>query len=417
MHFFFGTILSVTLASFNAHSAVWEDTVVWTQEYEQEYSEWVKSAAVKETIFTDPLSPYHGINPDCADATYALRAVFAYEHKLPFVITAPSGSRDGRTLNNRMTKWDSAGSTSAKRLVAMLTEIGDSVGTESLAYFDTYPTTIKSISAGSLFLYKVKARFGRFIRHAYTIKNVNPVGTFETIYSTQANKKAAQPLIRKKSMEFENLPHAPWGFKKFRWPEHLGKDLSAIPSELSPSNEQFDLATQLGHDFFKYVRKSVATLNETLGERVNRSFEAVCAESVARVDYVNQALEWLSKNSNRCMNYEEFDAYSTPQRDLGLKDLFEKLKEAYRDAESAGELRSANPEIAAFTRFIFKGIGSTHAELLAACPVNYRPGATLDLATLWKRIEKEQLSSHPNDMVELRWGEKTTPKTRCKRWY
>lgn len=416
---FFPVLLSFfVFISFNAQSAVWEDTQSWSLQYEEEFSQWMVSPNVKETMFTDSKSPYHGINPDCADTAYALRAVFAYEHKLPFVIASPSGSRDGKTLNNRLNKWDSAGSTSEARLIAMIEEIGDSVGSENLAYFDTFPTGLKSIAPGTLFMYKIKARFGKFIRHAYNIKAINPVGTFDVIYSTQANKKAGSPLIRRKEREFENLPHAPWGFKKFRWPEHLGKELVSIPMELGPSMEQFELAEKLGDkEFFKLVRKSVATTFETMGERLNRSLTAVCHEAVARIDYVNQALLFLEKNGNRCLDYEEFDAYSTPSRDAGLKDLFDKLKTAYRDAEVAGELGSAKPQVVALTRFIFTGAGSSIPELLAFCPIDYRPGVTLDLATLLKRIEREQLSSHPNDMVELRWGEKTKPKTKCKRWY
>ncbi len=411
-------ILSVLFLSFNAQAAVWEDTQSWSLQYEEQFSEWMKSPNVRETMFTETSSPFYGINPDCADASYALRAVFAYQHKLPFVMTAPSGSRDGKTLNNRMNKWDKAGPTSESRLVAMITEIGDSVGTENLAYFDTFPTAIKSIAPGTLFMYKVKARFKKFIRHTYNIKKVNEVGTFDVIYSTQANKKAHGPLLRRKEKEFEELPNSPWGFKKFRWPEHLGADLSAIPSELGPSMEQFELAEKLGaHEFFKYVKKSVATIIETRGGRVNRQFTALCNESVARIDYVNQALDYLKKTGNRCMDYEEFDAYSTPQRDSGIKDLFAKLNEAYVEAERAGELSAADPKIVAFTQLIFKGKGATIEELKAFCPINYAAGKTLDLATLYKRIEKEQLSSHPNDVVELRWGEATSPKTKCKRWY
>src|SRR6476620_8762695 len=100
----------------------------------------------------------------------------------------------------------------------MVKEIVDSVGSESLAYFDTFPTAIKTIQPGSLFMFKIKARRlfkANYIRHTMNIKNINPVGTFDVIYSTQANQHAKQPLIRKKQKEFEQLPHSPWGFKKF----------------------------------------------------------------------------------------------------------------------------------------------------------------------------------------------------------
>lgn len=404
--------------SFNAQSAVWIDTESWSVEYEQKYSEWMSSSRVREVMFTDINSPYRGINPDCADAAYALRAVFAYEHKLPFAITYPSGSRAGKTMNNRMNNWDQGGNTSELRLVAMVKEIGSSVGTESLAYFDTFPTAIKTIQPGTLFMFKIKARWRKYIRHSMNIKNINPVGTFDVIYSTQANQNAKQPLIRKKQKEFEQLPHSPWGFKKFRWPQHLGADINKIPAELGPSMEQFVLAERLGQkEFFKYVKKTVATENETRGQKLNRAFAMVCDETVARIDYVNQALVWLAQHNNRCMNYAEYDAYSTPSRDSDLKELYVKLLEVYKDAENAGELDTAKPEIVAFTRFIFTGNGSTNIELQEYCPVKYRPEVTTDLATIYKRISKGTFSSHPNDKVEIRWGEATSPKTKCKKWY
>ena len=46
------------------------------------------------------------------------------------------------------------------------------------------------------------------------------------------------------------------------------------------------------------------------------------------------------------MNYEEFDAYSTPARDQTLKELFEKYKTAYTDAENEGLLNSLSPKMA-----------------------------------------------------------------------
>lgn len=408
-------ILSLTFLAFNAKAAVWEDTQSWSLEYEEKFVQWVQSPAVREKMFTDKNSPYYGINTDCADTSYALRAIFAFEHKLPFAITNPSGSRDAsKTLNNRTNKFDSAGPEN-KRLVALITEIGDSVGTENLTRFDTFPTAIKNITPGSLFTYKMKARFGKFIRHAYNIKGINPVGTFDVIYSTQANKENHGDLLRRRDREFENLPGDPWGFRKFRWPEHIGKDLSAIPLELGPSTEQFTLASQMDtRTFFKYVAKTLATTTETSGERLGRLFKVVCLESQARIQYVNEALEYLKQTNNACMDYQKFDAFSTPSRDGALKEMFEKFKQAFVEAKGSN---SGDPQIIAFADYIFNKKGTVKAELLAACPVNYRPEMSIDLGTLWGRLEAGKLSSHPNDTVTVRWGETSGPQTKCKRWY
>lgn len=407
--------LALTFISFNASAAVWEDTQSWSLEYEQKFSQWMQSTNVREGMFNNKSSPYYGVSTDCADTAYALRAVFAFENKLPFAIINPSGSRDvSKSLNNRSNKFDSAGPEN-KRLVALITEIGDSVGTENLTRFDTFPVAIKSIVPGSLFTYKMQAKFGKFIRHTYNIKDINPVGTFDVIYSTQANHASRGDLLRRRDREFENLPNDPWGFRRFRWPDQLGKDISVIPAELGASTEQFTLAKTMDtRAFFKYVGKVLATTTETSGERLTRVFNAVCQESQARIIYVNEGLAYAKQTNNACMNYEKFDAYSTPARDAALKEMYAKFQQVFTESKDQA---GVDPQMYAFADFIFKGKGTVQAELLAACPIAYRPGKTIDMATLWSRISKDRLSSHPNDIVEVRWGEVTSPLTRCKRWY
>jgi hypothetical protein len=410
-------ILALTFGSFNAQAAVWQDTQSWNLEYEQKYIEWVKSTNVREKMFNDSNSPYYGISTDCADTAYAFRAIFAFENKLPFAITNPSGNRGtSPSLNNRSNKFDSAGPEN-KRLVAMITEIGASVGTENLTRYDTFPIAIKSITPGSLFTYKMKARFGKFIRHAYNIKDINPIGTFDVIYSTQSNHENRGDLLRRRDREFENIPSDPWGFRKFRWPEHLGVGLNSLPQELGASNEQFVLASQMDtRTFFKYVKKQLSSQNESLGEAVARIFKNVCDESKARITYVNEALDFLKQTNNACMDYQKFDAFSTPARDGALKEMFEKFKIVSQEARLEN---SGDPQLLAFTNAIFnrKSSDAVTRELKAACPINYRTDVTIDLAELWKRLSNDSLSSHPNDIVEVRWGETKRPATKCKRWY
>lgn len=114
------------------------------------------------------------------------------------------------------------------------------------------------------------------------------------------------------------------------------------------------------------------------------------------------------------MDYTAFDAYSTPARDGALQDMFLNLESTFKGAQSQG---GVDPVILSFADYIFTGKGAVQAELLAACPIAYRPGVTIDLATFWNRVKNNRMSSHPNDIVEVRWGEKTSPLTKCKRWY
>lgn len=117
------------------------------------------------------------------------------------------------------------------------------------------------------------------------------------------------------------------------------------------------------------------------------------------------------------MNYEEFDSYSTPARDQSLKDLFEKFERTHEEVLKENMENKVSPELLEFAEIIFNNKTVTNSDLLTACPINYRPGVSIDLATLWKRMKKDQLSSHPNDTVEVRWGESSKKGTKCKRWY
>jgi hypothetical protein len=419
MRFFLKLSLFASLLfSASTQASVWDDNQVWSLQYEDEFANWMQSPSVNEKMFTDSKSPYYGVSTDCADTSYALRAIFAFEHKLPFAIYSPSGSRNAnKAFSNRQTSWDKL-ATNQQRLIRMINEIGMSVGTENLAHFDTFPAAIKRINPGTLFMYKIKARFGKFIRHSYNIKAINPVGTFDVIYSTQANKAKGLPLIRRKEIEFDHAPTEPFGFRKFKWPEHLGLAASLIPAELGSSTEQYTLVRSMGvNGFFKYVTKTLSSVNETTDERLVRLFKSVCNESIARIDYVNQGLAYSKETNNKCMNYEMFDAFSTPARDQSLKELFERLLRAYTEIQSSGEINNTPPELREFLEIIFKNKNVAHTELLAACPVAYRADTSIDLAILWKRISNEMLSSHPNDRAEARWGETSKNLTKCKRWY
>jgi hypothetical protein len=399
------------------YASVWKDTQDWSLQYEDEFSNWMASSQVHQKIFSDHSSPYYGISSDCADTAYALRAIFAYEHSLPFVINNPSGSRNGKKISNRLSSWDSAGSP-IKRLVAFINEVGESVGTDNLTRLDTFPVALNAIRSGSIFTVSARTKLGKEIHHTYNIKAINPIGTFDVIYGTQAGQASKLPLTRRPDRELENLPHDPWGFRKFRWPEHLNQDLSVIPKELGPSMEQFTLAEKLGQlQFFKYLKKIIATDAELPESRMSRNFKTLCAESQARIEYVNQGLNYLQKINNRCMNFTEFDTYSTPARDDALIDLFVKTQTAFMEIKSDGNLDKVDPKWIEFSEIIFNKEILSPDRLLAFCPLNYRPGVTIDLATLWSRADSDKLSSHPNDLVELRWGEQTTPATKCDRWY
>jgi hypothetical protein len=409
---------SFGLLSSNVQSAVWEDSEKWSLDYEKKFSEWIVSDEVHEYMFISPASKYFGMYSDCADVSYALRAIFAYENKLPFAVTNPSGSRKNinTTLNNRLTTWDHHPE-GIPRLVAMVNDITTSVGTDNLAYMDTYPAALKTLTPGSVFISRLKLDTNYSVKHAYNIKNINPVGTFDVIYSSESIQADKKPLLRRKDKEMDILPSDPFGYRKFRWPEQLGLKVKEMPVEMQASNEQFEQAKKLGiQDFNKLLRKKIGTVDENDSQKLLRSLQTVCQEAQIRIAVVNSAQDYLLKINNQCMDFREFDIYSTPARDASIKEAFFSLQRNFFEIKDNDGLEAVEPQIVEFAEEILLDSAPTNDSLLKWCPIEYKTGTSIDLAELWKRTYYSKLSSHPNDSVESRWGE-AAALTSCKRWY
>jgi hypothetical protein len=400
------TLMSLTNAS------VWHADNEWNESFEEEYEAWTKSDLVHKDLFVSKDSKYYGISADCADAAYALRAIFSRENSLPFAITNPSGSR-GRdnAISNSTNAFDNH-QDEVKRFVAFINYIGESVGSENLTRLDTYPVKIKSIKASSLFTYKIKGRFGKSIRHVYTIKNIQETGNFDLIYSTQAIKKDNLPMNYRKGKELVNAPHDVWGFKRFIWPRYLGKSATTYPESFGYSTEQFALAKQMkAEKFFYMVKETLQTTKETSNQVIKRSLESLCLEATARIKYVSQGVKY-SKEINRCMNYTEYDTYSTPARDKSLKASFELLSRNFKRHEN--QITDASLE--SLTEDIFRRNAKNPRALLHFCSIKVNDSIELNLNQLWRRVKKGKLSSHPNDSLLSRWGE-DKGRTKCKVWY
>lgn len=420
--------LLLGLISQAAVAQVWTDTQSWSEEWEEKYAGFVKSSRVHEGIFTHSSSPYAGIKADCAHAAYALRVIFSYENGLPFAIRNPSGARPGQpayvNFHNRISRFDYIRD-EKERVIAFINYIGSSVGSENLTRNDTFPVAINALQSGDLFTYRITRSFRRlfrtenqYIRHVYNIKGINPTGTFDVIYSTQAIAEAGLPLIRRRERMFSQLPNDAWGFRRFRWPEYIGQPVSAIPQSLGRSNEQYQMVEQYGDAFFRQVSTRLATIEENPNQRLRRSLNNLCIEAQGRVDNINQGLDYLQRIGGRCMDYQEYDAYSTPARDEALNQTYLRLNDEYRALSSEGLLGRVNAQTMAFTRAILFNESGSAAELRQFCPITYRAGVTIDLAELRRRQNAGRLSSHPNDDVFNRWGEPGAGRTtRCRQWY
>lgn len=412
--------LAVLVISTNLQAAIWQDTNTWSTEWETKFATWMKSEAVHKKLFTSKGSKYYGIKADCADASYALRAIFSLENALPFKVLNPSGSRSGfKYLNNKTDKFDRAGSQD-KRLVSMINYLGDSVGTEHLSHHDTIPVKISAIDAGMMFTYKIKRRFRRTIRHSYNIKSVTQYGDFDVIYSTQAIAKNNLEMIKRNGYSFSNLPHGTWGFKRWKWPQHEGMSNRSLPEVTAYSQEQYTLATELGKKFFRYVKDKLKSSTEAPQQLLERKFRLLCIESRDRISYVNQGFDHHTRTNGKCMNFADYDAYSTPARDAALKSSYERFETDYKEIIKEGLENQVDFKILEIAKAIVKGVdegSQVEQDLYDLCSINYMEGKNIHMAELYKRIKKEVMSSHPNDLKPQRWGDSKRNRTKCKVWY
>ena len=106
-HFLALALLIFFVSQKSARSSVWESEQEWDEQWELNYQTWVKSDAVNSLMFTKAGS-YPGISVDCADVAYSLRAIFAYEHKLPFMVKNPVARKDSKIqfFSNKLSYWD-----------------------------------------------------------------------------------------------------------------------------------------------------------------------------------------------------------------------------------------------------------------------------------------------------------------------
>lgn len=401
-----------------AHGDVWTDREGWSEEWEEKFSSWVKSPAAHKDIFVSPNSRYKGIVADCADVAYAFRAIFAYENGLKFSAKNPvATSRSSlKTFSNKMTKFDNIQDPD-KRVVAFVNYLNLSLGSETLAANDSYPLELAKIRPADMFLYKVLKK-GSFIRHNYNIKSVDNRGNFETIYSTQAIRDNGQPMVQRQ-MGFYHAPIAyKWGFRRYDYGDSVDSS-KGTSFKSSMSQEQFALAKELGErGFFAHVKSKLAKEIEDPESAMKGQLKELCDQVIERIDVVEKGILHQKVLAGKCMAAEDYDTHSTPSRDGRLKDIINNLAADYKEMPVAkkGQLSGA-------TLNLLEGLTAANpsqvslAELIAYCPIKYKEGVQVSLRDIRMRMSKGLMSSHPNDSLELRWGEKTSGKTKCPSIY
>ena len=412
-------IVTILLLSIQTKGAVWTATRDWTDADESAYSEFI-TTQVGPDFFKVLGSPFSELKLDCADAAYALRIYFSKVNGLPFKIV-------DRKITNDDRRFDYIADEN-KKLAAFIFDVVDNNGTENLSGNDTYPIAVQSIRGGDVFMYKIESAPGTFSRHTYLIKNVNSNGTFDVLYSTQARRDAGMPMNRIKQYSFANPRWVPnhtaigdkntWGFKRMRLPQQRGISFDKIANA---NFEQYDLAIQLGDQFFEYVKNQRTTIKETATEAMTRMFEFLCHELNDRVEIVSMAQTVRANTNNVCMDPVTFDTYSTPSRDGGILGTYNKIFSQVEKYKQTGEWLAVDINTRTVAEGIFNPQRSQSVNVIIknSCNFQNHQGLNTDLALFYEALSQGRVSSHPNDSLFNRWGilsATTAPLTSCPRY-
>ncbi|WII72293.1 hypothetical protein QJS83_00235 [Bdellovibrio sp. 22V] len=421
-----GLFLISLLLGFSAQAAVWSDVNAWSPAYENRFAEWVRTEwrtdfFSRKTLPNGQNNPYYGLRVDCADTVYSMRIVFAYENRLPFVAQDPTSS--GKTLSNKMSRWDSK--SEIERVRNFLVFIYQTMSTRSLPN-DTYPIAISrdTVRSGALILTTKKNH------HSWTIKEILSIGVPHLVYNSVVGATSGFGLQERQSWpnpewvfegDFSPAGHA--GLRGWRPASHINKPVWEVPGY---SEEQYRVPL---NKWNRYVQGRLALRQETDNQMISRLLKMSCVGFTERIPSVNEGLAYIKKNS-RCMDYATYDTYSTPNRDRRVYDDLMSLRRAYREILHINGGNQLSAEIVAQLNKIFPAIqqsAANEARMMTAqgvssasvCVTEYLPGRRIDLAEFKRRMFAGLISNNPHETAEYRWGEARGPSQRarsCQSW-
>lgn len=393
----------------SVQAAVWKTEKPWSEDWERKYEEWVDEFW-DEDFFTKPGTRYTDLKLDCADAIYSARIIFAFENGLPFAMKDPSGGK--KLISNEMTRWDSKDP--EKRFLSFLKFVYSDVGSTASLPNDTYPTAVSraSVKSGSIILTDKESH------HSWTIKRVLPTGIPHLIFASRPAKTKLLVRIGQPSMEFtfknklDVTSHA--GFRAWRRIDDLGKPVTAAQGY---SDEQYRLEVKTWH---RIVKKKLALVDEAPEAMLRRFLKAACDGAQERVTSVQEGLDFLAKMKKKCMVFDEYDNYSTPNRDMRLRNSFEDLVEAYNSIDKKGlenvMLEDGSLLIESVEDVVLddpEAVGEPLENLY--CVIRFGGGKPpLTLGDLRRRSMSGRLSNNPHDSFDYRWGYKVGHTDRAK---
>lgn len=371
--------------------AVYKSNRSFTTSDEKSYSQWIKEK-VSADIFSNRESPYYGIKTDCADAAFALRAIYAFENKLSFEFIDNSG----RAITEESTYFDNVSELGINRLKALIEYIGENIGSEMLANQNTYPIELSSLRPGDLYITKWTNSRGQETRHVYIIKDILPTGDLLLYSSTQP--RAVRPLLPRKGMPLHFFTEKPYGFKRFK---------GSVENYSLMEYEWMNLGEKT---FFNQLKDLLKKSEDSLQLNIERRIENICVALTTRSDIVEMAIEEKKHLKKKCFSKEVFDELSTPSRDKNIIKDIERLRNGYKSIKLAGKQSEIDSEISLGLDYL---IGDdTGAMALAAlkrfCAVSVVFGSvqimTLSMKSFFDRYNAQLISYNPNESLGARWG-------------
>lgn len=403
-----------------SRAEVWPSHNQWNSEWENAYAQWVQKNW-DENFFKKPLTPYSGLALDCADVVFSMRAIFAYEHRLPFAVQDTTNTSQLRLISNNMRAFDRLPVITAEmpgyeygpRVRAFLIYLFNTQGTFSIPY-NTYPPVIsrETIRSGSIILTDKDSH------HSWTIKDVLPIGIPHLIYNSRPASSNLKKVIYLPSMEFtfkgqqidgrpNKYRHA--GFRNFRKIEDIGKPLWKVGGEVESDDPNFESVSSQQYSFLyknyrSEIQKRLALVNESPDAKLRRLLSTSCQLTKERVAAVQEGLVFRDNlEPLKCMSAQDYDNYSTPNRDMRLRNSFEELKEAY-SAYSKGEIK--DPNLISHLKDVLENDSSYKEKATEQrfCSFQFGPGRWMSLNGALRFSLSKKLSSNPYDDINWRWG-------------
>ena len=386
---------------------VWKSENSWDEVWEKRYQHWVKNNWTEEFFMNEKKPIYYKFSHDCADAVYAMRLVFAYEYKLPFVINNPS--KRGKTISNGITQWDKL--PEEKRVRRFMDYVANMTSTRSLEN-DTFPIALDDIKPGDVYVAPDV--------HSYQVVDITDAGIAEVMSST--TPQAPRFLDRIPSFPFyvpEDIKGKSDGYRRFIQPQNIRTPIKKQPGY---NEEQFEIAKSVNYDYVKFtdiISSALGSRTEAADEKTLRLLIAMCMYANDRSIYVYDALwhlQKIRKQGRKCMTRSEYDNYSTPSRDRRLTAFFNAVKNHY---EKNNKFKHwTQPQRWAKTLFAIEQPSPAEIkDLNSFCMVRMSLGEEyyIPLRDLRQNLSAGKVISDPNAPLEYRWGAQTSPyKPECK---